>query len=69
MNQPSIKITNKLFGWLHDKTYVIELTKEESEQLRHCIHAAYYFITEQEADKIPKKFFEFYKHMKKNGAL
>jgi len=59
------ELKSKIFRWFDKRTSKepLELTAEKSDLLRHCAHAAFYFITEQrEVSSARESFIKFYQH-------
>lgn len=56
----------KILNWMNDRGNVspLNLNKDETELLRKCSHAAYYFVTEDDfsPEKRPEKFVTFNEH-------
>jgi len=62
------KLEQKIFDFLDNKTQQkLDLNKKESELLRHCSHAAYYFLTEKKYNfsSAQQAFIRFHEHYKK----
>lgn len=52
----------KIFDWFDARTSLQPLTLDEAESdlFRYCVHAAYYFITEEEKPPVNQQFIDFY---------
>jgi hypothetical protein len=64
-------LKSKVLNWFDDRnSMVLNLTEDESETFRKCVHAAHYFATEEKnKNSTPPQFLQFYNHLKKLDAL
>lgn len=64
-------LRNKTLNWMSDRgnNKPLELNQEESDLLRKCSHAAYYFITEEDypEEKRSQKFIKFHENYFRNS--
>jgi hypothetical protein len=71
LNVDVAALKSKVFGWFDDRFSMwLSFDEKESNDLRECIHAAYYFVTEKEkSDKGYERFIAYYNELKKYDAL